>query len=278
VNTAYAVADVFTETPLKGNPVAVFLDAGGLTETRMQQVAREMNLSETTFVLPARNGGDARVRIFTPVNELPFAGHPMLGTAVVLSAFTSTDRMLLETAMGPISFLLDRSGSAVSATMHQPIPTWQPYEHADGLLAALGLRSSTLPVTMYRNGPRHVYVGLPDIEALARVEPDQRALARHRDLATNCFAGSGTKWRLRMFSPAYGVTEDAATGSAAGPLAVHLQRYGHIDFGEEIEILQGVEIGRPSLMRARILGSAGAVQSVEVTGSAVVVAHGTLTA
>lgn len=278
MSTAYAIADVFTETPLRGNPVAVFLDAGDFSAARMQQVAREMNLSETTFVLPARHGGDARVRIFTPVNELPFAGHPMLGTAVVLSAFTPTDRMSLETAMGPISFRIDRSGNAVSATMHQPIPTWEPYEQSDELLAALGLESSTLPVTVYRNGPRHVYVGLPDLEALSRLEPDQRALARHRDLATNCFAGSGTKWRMRMFSPAYGVAEDAATGSAAGPLAIHLLRHGHLDYGEEIEILQGVEIGRPSLMRATITGSAGALKAVEVTGSAVVVAHGTLTA
>jgi trans-2,3-dihydro-3-hydroxyanthranilate isomerase len=271
----YVIADVFTESPLEGNPVAVFLDATGIPASRMQRIAREMNLSETTFVLPPENGGDARIRIFTPVNELPFAGHPMLGTAVVLSGSDPNDRMLLETEMGTIPFDFDRSGEAVSARMRQPIPTWEAYEDTDALLVALGVESSTLPVEIYHNGPRHVYVGLESLEALSEVEPDQRALAKHLDVATNCFAGSGTKWRMRMFSPAYGVAEDAATGSAAGPLAAHLVRHNLVDFGEGIEILQGVEIGRPSTMRAVVYGTPGNLESVEVAGSAVVVAQGT---
>lgn len=274
----YAIADVFTETPLKGNPVAVFLDAAGITESRMQRMAREMNLSETTFVLPPENGGDARVRIFTPVNELPFAGHPMLGTAIVLAAAHPRQELRLETWMGTIPFTLDRAGPTVSATMRQPIPSWEPYPRAADLLSALGLDSSTLPVEIYRNGPRHVYVGLPDVPALSRIDPDQRALATHPDVATNCYAGAGTHWRMRMFSPAYGVAEDAATGSAAGPLAVHLARHDQIRPDQWIAIEQGVELGRPSLMRARVAGSPDHVDAVEVAGSAVVVAHGTFTA
>jgi trans-2,3-dihydro-3-hydroxyanthranilate isomerase len=273
----YVVADVFTDTPLQGNPVAVFLDAADLPAERMQRIAREMNLSETTFVLPAENGADAKIRIFTPVNELPFAGHPMLGTAVALSTSNPNDRMLLETAMGTIPFDLDRTaGDAVSAEMRQPIPTWEPYEQTSGLLAALGLGSSTLPVEIYRNGPRHVYVGLDGVAALSRLQPDLGALAEHLDVAANCFAGSGSQWRMRMFSPAYGVAEDAATGSAAGPLAAHLVRHGSIAFGQWIEILQGVEIGRPSTMRAKVDGTREQLESVAVAGSAVVVAHGTL--
>lgn len=276
--TPYAIADVFTETPLKGNPVAVFLDAAGIPEERMQRIAREMNLSETTFVLPAENGGDARVRIFTPVNELPFAGHPMLGTAIVLAAANPSPELRLETWMGTIPFALDRAGPAVSATMRQPMPSWEPYPRTGDLLDALGLDSSTLPVVIYRNGPRHVYVGLPDVPALSRVDPDQRALATHPDVATNCFAGAGSHWRMRMFSPAYGVAEDAATGSAAGPLAVHLARHNQLAPAQWIDIWQGVEIGRPSLMRARVTGTPDHFTAVEVAGSAVIVAHGTFVA
>lgn len=280
----YVVADVFTETPLEGNPVAVFLDADGIPAERMQRIARELNLSETTFVLPAQRDGDVRVRIFTPVNELPFAGHPTLGTAVVLGSESGRDSLLMETAMGTIPFELhrdgDRAGGRVrSASMVQPTPTWEKYEGADELLAALGIECSTLPVEIYRNGPRHVYVGLESVAALSAVRPDQRALADHLDLATNCFAGQGTHWRMRMFSPAYGVAEDAATGSAAGPLAVHLARHGLVGFGQRIEILQGVEIGRPSTMYATAAAGSGdgvEVGRVEVSGSAVIVGRGTL--
>lgn len=273
----YVVADVFAQTPLEGNPVAVFLGTAGLTAERMQRIAREMNLSETTFVDAATGGGDVAVRIFTPVNELPFAGHPTLGTAIVLGALRSLDQIRLETAMGVIPVEFDwADGKIICGRMRQPIPTWEPYERADELLAALGVESSVLPVEVYRNGPRHVYVGLPTVAELSRVEPDQRGLARLPDMAANCFAGGGSRWRTRMFSPAYGVAEDAATGSAAGPLAVHLARHGLIGFGERIEIMQGVEMGRPSTMFARADGSPDQVQTVEVAGAAVIVAHGTL--
>jgi len=271
----YVVADVFTKTPLEGNPVAVFLDADGIPAQRMQRIARELNLSETTFVLPAERDGDVRVRIFTPVNELPFAGHPTLGTAIVLGRPAGWDRLLIETAMGTIPFTFDGAGSA---GMVQPTPTWEKYDRADELLAGLGLESSVLPVEIYHNGPRHVFVGLDDVPALSAVRPDLRALATHLDVAVNCFAGAGTRWRMRMFSPAYGVAEDAATGSAAGPLAVHLARHGLNPFGRRIEITQGVEMGRPSTMLALAApgGADGGPSRVEVAGSAVVVARGTL--
>ncbi|MEU7884932.1 PhzF family phenazine biosynthesis protein [Microbispora bryophytorum] len=273
----YVVVDAFTDTPLQGNPVAVFFEAEDLSDERMQRIAREMNLSEVTFVLPPRQGGDVRIRIFTPVNELPFAGHPLLGTAVALGEGRRTDRLRLETAMGVIAFDLERvNGRVVAAEMEQPVPTWAEFDRAEELLAALGLTSSALPVVIYHNGPRHVFVGLESLAALSRVDPDQRALAAFPDMATNCFAGSGSTWRSRMFSPAYGVAEDAATGSAAGPLAVHLARHGRIGFGQWIDIQQGVEMGRPSLMRARADGAAEHITSVRVGGSAVTVARGVI--
>ncbi len=272
----YVVADVFTEKPLHGNPVAVFLDASSITPELMQRIAKELNLSETTFVLPAERDGDVRVRIFTPVNELPFAGHPTLGTAIVLGQRTGGDSISLETHMGTIPFEFERVAGRISiARMRQPIPEWQRYPQTDHLLSALGLTESTLPVTVYRNGPRHVYVGLPSVEALSSVRPNLLELAEHLDVAANCFAGEGVKWRMRMFSPAYGVAEDAATGSAAGPLAIHLARHGLVPFGKEIEIMQGVEMGRPSAMYATAHGDTDEITSVEVAGAAVVVARGT---
>ncbi|MFF4252533.1 PhzF family phenazine biosynthesis protein [Streptomyces sp. NPDC001663] len=272
----YIVVDAFARTPLEGNPVAVFFDAAELGAELMQRIAREMNLSEVTFVLPPEQGGDARIRIFTPVNELPFAGHPLLGTAVALGRTLKEDRLRLETAMGVIPFELAEDEGVLRVRMQQPVPTWEPYEHREELLAALGVEETIAPVEVYRNGPRHVFVGVESVAALSALRPDHRALVAFPDMAANCFAGAGTHWRTRMFSPAYGVVEDAATGSAAGPLAIHLARHQLADYGRQLEILQGVEMGRPSLMLATAEGSGDTVRSVEVGGHGVVAAHGTL--
>jgi trans-2,3-dihydro-3-hydroxyanthranilate isomerase len=161
--------------------------------------------------------------------------------------------------------------------MEQPLPTVEPYEEEADLLAALGVARSELPVEVYDNGIRHVYVTLESEEAVAALRPDPSRLADlDAVLGVNCIAGSGTRWKTRMFAPAGGVPEDPATGSAAGPLALHLARHGRIEFGDEIEISQGVEIGRPSTLFARVDGSADQVERVEVGGSAVIVARGEL--
>lgn len=270
----YHIVDVFTDTALQGNPVAVFHDASDIPADRMQQIAREMNLSEVTFILPPKStDADVRVRIFTPRNELPFAGHPLLGTAIALGGSSRLDVLRIETGRGIVPFHFDRSGAVLSASMSQPLPTVAAFDRTDDLLDALGVRTSRLPVEMYCNGPRHVFVTL-DLAELTTLEPDQRALATFPDMATNCVAADGTQWRMRMFSPAYGVAEDAATGSAAGPLAVHLVRHGRLARGQWIEILQGVEMGRTSRMHAVACGSASEVDEVVVSGSAVVVARG----
>src|SRR6059058_1531834 len=125
----YVVADVFTDTPLAGNPVAVFTDARGLEADEMQRLARETNLSETVFVLPAESGGHARIRIFTPGIEMQFAGHPTLGTAFVLAAPMQLIEIRLETGAGIVPVVLEREGPRiVFGRMAQPIPSWEPYE------------------------------------------------------------------------------------------------------------------------------------------------------
>lgn len=275
----YVVVDVFTDTPLEGNPAAVVTDARGLPDGRMQRIAREFNLSETVFVLPAEDGGDARVRIFTPATELPFAGHPVLGTAVVLGGMSGAPAIRLETGAGVVAVELARDNGRISSgRMRQPIPTWERYDQADQMLAALGVEESGLPVEMYCNGPQHVYVELASEQALTSLRPDLVVLAKLPGTGVGCVAGAGRRWKSRNFAPAIGVGEDPATGSAAGPLAVHLARHGRIDFGQEIEISQGAEIGRPSKLYARATGTADRIDSVEVAGAAVIVAHGELDA
>lgn len=272
----YLVVDAFARRPLEGNPVAVFFGAADLSAELMQRVAKEMNLSEVTFVLPPDRDGDARIRVFTPVNELPFAGHPLLGTAVALNEVWGLDRLRLETAMGIVPMSVEVGGDAPFVRMGQPVPTWEPYDQAAELLAALGVAASTVPVEVYRNGPRHVFVGMPSVPALSALDPDHRALAAFPDMAANCFARAEDHWRTRMFSPAYGVVEDAATGSAAGSLAVHLARHGLAGYGKDLEIVQGVEIGRPSPMIAAAEGERDEVTAVDVGGHGVVVARGTI--
>ena len=300
----YVLVDVFTDTPLQGNQLAVFTDARDIPEEMLQKIAREMNLSETVFVYPAgwprpqaappaeTAGGDAlqtdettfvyppkadghvHMRIFTPTAEIPFAGHPTLGTAFVLAGPLQLLEIRIETGQGTVPVSVEREGSRiVFGRMQQPLPSIALFEHADELQAALGV-TSQLPVEVYDNGLAHVYVACASADEVAALKPDQQRLAALGTYGINCFAGSGTMWKTRMFGPMLGIAEDPATGSAAGPLALHLARHGRIAFGDEIEISQGTVIGRPSTLYARVDGSADAVDRIEVGGSAVIVARG----
>jgi trans-2,3-dihydro-3-hydroxyanthranilate isomerase len=272
----YVVADVFTDTPLQGNQLAVFTDARDLDDSLMQRLALELKFSETVFVLPAEGEGHARIRIFTPTIEVPFAGHPTLGSAFVLGAPLQLDEIRLETGRGVVPVRLERDGGRITfGRMTQPIPTIEPYDAEEELLAGLGVGRSELPVELYDNGIRHVYVALESEAAVANLRPDLGRLAQlPAVLGINTFAGAGSRWKTRMFAPGDVGPEDPATGSAAGPLALHLARYGRIAFGDEIEISQGAEIGRPSTLYARVDGSADDIEEIEVGGSAVVVARG----
>jgi trans-2,3-dihydro-3-hydroxyanthranilate isomerase len=271
----YLLVDVFTQAPLEGNGLGVFTDGRGMPSETMQRLARELNLSETVFILPPEEGGEVRLRIFTPTHELPFAGHPVLGTAFIAAAALEREAVSLETGAGVVHVELSREDDRVAfGRMRQPIPGWMPYDREAELLRALGVDRSGLPVELYSNGPLHVYVELEDESAVAALHPDMAALADIGEVGVSCFAGAGERWKTRMFAPAMGVPEDPATGSAAGPLAVHLSRHGRIAFGEEIRIRQGAEIGRPSLLYARADGSAERIERVEVGGSAVIVGGG----
>jgi trans-2,3-dihydro-3-hydroxyanthranilate isomerase len=273
----YVIADVFTGTPLTGNQLAVYTNATDIPKERLQDIAREMNFSETVFVLPPERGGHVRIRIFTPQTELTFAGHPTLGSAFVLAGPMQLTEIRLETGIGVVPVRVEREGAKiVFGWMLQPIPTWQPYEDEAEVLAALGVDSSGLPVEVYENGPRHVYVRLDSEEAVAAVDPDIGRLNKLGAAGFSTFAGHGTTWKTRMFAPGLGVNEDPATGSAAGPLGVHLLRHGLIESGQEIELTQGVEIKRPAKLYVRVRGTSDAIESVEVGGEAVVVANGEL--
>jgi trans-2,3-dihydro-3-hydroxyanthranilate isomerase len=259
----YVVLDVFAERPLEGNPLAVFTD-GDVPAELMQPLARELNLSETVFVLPPENGGDARIRIFTPSSELRFAGHPVLGTAVLLGQERGLDRVRLETGAGVVPVELRPGGG----TMQQPLPTVEPFIHAAALQEALGF-SSELPVEIYDPGLAQIYAALPDQAAVAAYQPDMGSIARfireYDLIGTNVsvFAGSGTSFKTRMFAPAEGIPEDPATGSAAGPLCAYLHRHTG---SSAATVTQGVEMGRPSRLTVSIVPEE---DGVRVSGNAV---------
>jgi PhzF family phenazine biosynthesis protein len=277
----FLIADVFTPTPLEGNQLGIFPDGRGLPAQLMLKATREMNFSETVFFLPPDDpaAADARVRIFTPGGELPFAGHPTLGSAWVLGELLGKDAVTLQLGVGPVPVRLERdpgSGLITFGRMSQPVPQLAgPYPQADELLAALGAAPADggLPVEVYVNGPVNVYVELADERAVVALAPDMHKLAS-LPVNVSCFAQTPAGVTTRMFAPALGVTEDPATGSAAGPLALHLARHGRIAFGQEIEIRQGAQVGRPSVLYARADGSAEQVERVLVGGRAVLVARG----
>ena len=269
----YVIADVFTDTPLAGNQLAVFTDARGLDEAAMQALALEIGFSESVFVFSPEGGGNVRIRIFTPYFELPFAGHPTLGTAFVLGAPLQLGVITLETGIGnvPVALERDDSGRIVFGRMEQPVPAVEPFSDTEALFEALGVERAELPVEVYENGARHVFVALGSEEEVSALRPDIAAIAGLGMTGVSCFAGAGDRWTTRMF---WAGGEDAATGSAAGPLACHLARHRRIAWGDEIVISQGAAIGRPSTLYARAEGGDGLIDRVEVGGQAVTVARG----
>jgi trans-2,3-dihydro-3-hydroxyanthranilate isomerase len=277
MEVGFRLLDVFCDRPFAGNQLCVVPEVpGGLDTDGMHTLASEIGFSETTFVTEA--GGDRyAMRIFAPGQELPFAGHPTLGSAFVLAAPLQLPEIDLECGVGivPVTLERDESGRVSFGRMRQPVPTWQAYDREAELLEALGVDRSELPVQVYDNGVRHVYVALRSRDEVAGLKPDLGRLATLPGaLGFNCFAGEGLSWKTRMFAPVDGVPEDPATGSAAGPLAVHLARHGRIAFGDEIEISQGDELRRPSKLYARVEGEGDRIDLVEVGGSAVIVARG----
>jgi len=269
----FVVADVFTDTPLTGNQLAVFTDARGIDDATMQALALEVGFSETVFVLPPEQGGTARIRIFNPRAEMPFAGHPTLGAAFVLGAPLQRGVIELETGVGTVAVALERdeSGATVFGRMAQPVPRIEVIDDPDRVLAAVGVARATLPVELYDNGARQIVVVVGDVGELGEARGDGDAIAALRVTGVNVVARADPGWRSRML---WEHGEDPATGSAAGPIACHLARHGLIAWGEEIVIAQGVEMGRPSTLHARADGGDGLIDAVEVGGAAVLVARG----
>lgn len=278
----YVIADVFTEMAFGGNQLAVFPDAGALDARQMQALAREMNFAESTFVSQGSAPGHFRVRIFTPMTELPFAGHPTIGTAVVLGHLGRTDglsEVVLEENIGPVRVTLRDGGATL---FMQGAPEIRPHTVAPVVFAdALGLKHTQLAGDPWQAGYGFPFIFVPvkDREAVAAsvLHPDRWAMLTQGmwgGRAVYVYAatrhdGETTYVHARMYAPEMGVTEDPATGSAACALA------GSLDTdATHLVIDQGVELGRPSRLEAHITRRDNKVVQVSVGGGAVVVAEG----
>ncbi len=290
---AFHTLDVFTETPFAGNPLAVVLGADGLTPAQMQTIAREFNLSETIFVMAPRDPAHtARVRIFFPTAEIPFAGHPTIGCAILLAEeahrgdFSTT--ITLEEEAGLVPVTVSRQGGRISAELTAPVVPYPAGGTPDTVLlaAALDLAPDDLgphAPGVHEGGPRFLYAPLASLDALARarvVEPHwSRLLAAHGVDSAYLYAkGADCDYRARMYSPTAGIPEDPATGSASAILAAQLLANGAVSDGTtRLTLHQGVEMGRPSALRLTIEAAGDALTAVRIAGSAVRIGEGRLT-
>ncbi len=284
--TGFVVYDVFTRERFGGNPLAVIPDASDLAEADLQRIAREFNYSETTFVFPPLSQeNDARVRIFTPTQEVPFAGHPTIGTAVALFQVGLIGATaVFELGVGPIPVRTD--GNSASFVARRPLETWQGLT-VDMVADAISQPSDV--VRTDRHAPIIASVGLPfaiaeigSEAAFANAQPNISAFhqietswpaSTHFDLLIYMRCGSDI--RARMFAPLDGIPEDPATGSAAAALASYL---GHVDGqSAKFNVTQGVEMGRPSRITAEVEVAEGIPVSVTISGDAVQSMKGRLT-
>ena len=297
----FVKVDVFTTVAFEGNPLAVFTDARGLDTATMQRIANELNLSETTFVFPpADPKNTALVRIFTPRSELPFAGHPTVGTAFVLRGDSAATELVLEEGVGPVPVRVAQAGDgALQFWLTTPPITFGERVDPKPVAAALGLPVSDLladvPPEIASSGPTFLFVALKNRDAVDRIELlDFRALrAAVPNAPTEVFvfarleesdAQDGDTYAVysRMFAPAIGVAEDPATGSATGPLAAFMMRRGLLPLENGLHMVseQGTKMGRRSLLHVLIHvdeSNPSAPPRIEVGGSVVPIAHGHMT-
>lgn len=280
---AFHILDVFTDRPFGGNQLAVLPEAAGIDDARMQAVAAEFGFSETTFVLPpTRSGHDCRVRIFTPRHEMPFAGHPTIGTAIALANLgrAPAGRVVMEQIAGTVPVEI-RSGSPVEAELTAPkLPSVRDAPHGAGAAALAGVaESEMLSAHVASAGAAFLFVELRSLDALARAKPPfgLDADAEGLVLFTRDTGSRAHDLRMRMFAPHHGIAEDPATGSAAAALGGLLAMTGDGGDGwQSWRIGQGIEMGRPSLLRVRARREAGTIAEIRVAGAAVTVAEGTI--
>lgn len=286
----YHLLDVFTDRPFAGNPLAVFVDPPELTTAQMQAIAAELNLSETVFVRPPTDGDTWPTRIFTPGTELPFAGHPTVGTAVLLAELgRASDRVVLQEPVGPVEVAIEPRPGGWSATLRTAVaPTFADAPDRDLLARALGLAPADLhrdlAAGLWSCGVPFCVVPLADAGALARTHLDNAVWAEHLEHtdAAQLFPiapldDALDRWRARMYAPGLGIAEDPATGSAAAAAAGLLAASRQLRKGPLRWVIeQGVEMGRPSELRVALDHDGAEASAVLVGGDAVVVGEGTL--
>ncbi|MDZ4094612.1 MAG: PhzF family phenazine biosynthesis protein [Paracoccaceae bacterium] len=290
---SFHTLDVFTQTPFAGNPLAVVLGADALNAAQMQIIAREFNLSETIFVqAPQDPANTARVRIFFPAGEIPFAGHPTIGCAILLAGLDQPAgdfeiRIVLEEEAGLVPVTVVRQGAVTQAEFTAPvIPHAAPGKVQDELLAlALDLAAEDIGFGHHRpgvwqGGPAFLYAPLANLDALARarlIEPYWSDMIERAgvDSAYLYTPGQGCDFRARMFSPAAGIPEDPATGSASAILAAQLRAARALPQGPHtFSLVQGVEMGRPSQIWLATDHSPDGIETVRIKGAAVPISEG----
>jgi trans-2,3-dihydro-3-hydroxyanthranilate isomerase len=296
----YHLVDVFTDRAFGGNPLAVFTNGDGIPDATMQSIARELNLSETTFVLPPDDPQNTcRVRIFTPGSELPMAGHPTIGTAFVLvreglvRPSDARTTIVFEEGVGPVPVSIDwKEGAPGFIEMRQPLPKFGPrFEDAKSIAEMLSLEArdileTNLPIEVVSCGLPFLFVPINSLEAMERI--------RFRlDLWDHMLRGwaaqgvfvftkggrfAGSDVHSRMFAPGLGVNEDPATGGASGPLGCYLVRHQLISSESELRFVseQGIEMGRPSFIKIRIGHTRGEISDVQVGGTCQYMGSGNL--
>ena len=301
---AFYQADVFTDLPFGGNPVAVFPDVAGLTDLELQQIAREMNLSETVFVFPPTDpAAVVKIRIFTPTQEIPFAGHPVIGTFFVLGSLKRlilrepVTRVMQECNLGlfPVE-IHAKEGSVTRVVMSQPPPQFldivESREDIFSLARALGVAKQQItdtkwPIQVVSTGLPVMIVPVRTLTAVRSIVPDVSAIAdlcqRYGANGMMVFSTMTVEQQAtvhtRMFAPLIGIVEDPATGSASGALGAYLLHNGVVEVGPMTEIIaeQGYEIERPSRILIQVESDDDAIQTVKVGGEAVMVVEGTVT-
>ena len=285
----YRVVDVFTDQPLEGNALAVFPAASGIDEGTMQKIARELNLSESTFVLPStRNDCAASVRIFAPLRELPFAGHPTIGTAFVLTdegLVNNRERFILEEEVGPVPVRMEKGERPLIWLRTPPTSEGEIFDRPI-CARVLGLNASDLlpiaPQILSAGNPT-LFIALKDKDAVDRAGLDSHGAAVLRaghgePMCVFVFSPAVDGAYSRMFAPDYGIAEDPATGSSTGPLAVFMMRHGLMPSAAGTRFIseQGNKMGRRSILHVHVFGEQGA-GGIDVGGYVTPIAQGTMT-